>query len=86
MCRCPVDWTCRTTNHHGQCLQQLAPEAFDQAYVDLLAKKQKDNIEMLEDMSAQADNAIVRGLASDIIDIQQTQIEETESVQSEVSM
>ena len=65
-------------------VQQLSPEAFDQAYVDMLAKKQKDNIEMLEDLSAQADNAIVRGLASDIIDIQQTQIEEIESVQGEI--
>ena len=36
----------------------------------MLIKQQKDNIGMLEDLSAQADNAIVRGLASDTIDIQ----------------
>ena len=65
-------------------VQQLSPEEFDQAYVNMLVKQQKDNIEMLEDLSANADNAIVRGLASDIIDIQQTQIEEAEAVQGEI--
>ena len=65
-------------------VQQLAPEDFDQAYVNMLVKQQKDNIEMLENLSAKADNAIVRGLASDIIDIQQTQIEDAEAVQGEI--
>ena len=65
-------------------VEKLAPEEFDQAYVNMMVKQQKDNIEMLEDLSAQADNAIVRGLASDIIDIQQTQIEEAETVQGEI--
>lgn len=65
-------------------VQQLSPEEFDQAYVDMLVKQQKDNIEMLENLSAKADNAIVRGLASDIIDIQQTQIEEAQVVQKEI--
>lgn len=65
-------------------VQQLSPEDFDQAYVDMLVRQQKDNISMLEDLSAKADNPIVRGLASDIIDIQQTQIEDAEAVQSEI--
>ena len=65
-------------------VQQLSPEEFDQAYIDMVVKQQKDNIQMLEDLSAQADNPIVRGLASDIIDIQQTQIEEAEVVQKEI--
>ena len=65
-------------------VEQLAPEDFDQAYVNMLVKQQKDNINMLEDLSAQADNAIVRGLASDIINIQQTQVEEAEAVQGEI--
>ena len=65
-------------------VEQLTPEEFDKAYVDMMVKQQKENIDMLEDLSAQAENAIVRGLASDIIDIQQTQIEESETVQQEI--
>ena len=65
-------------------VQQLAPEEFDQTYVEMLVSQQKDNISMLEDLSARADNPIVRGLASEIIDIQQTQIEESEAVQDEI--
>ena len=62
-------------------VNQLAPDAFDQAFVEMLVKKQKDNITLLERLTARADNPIMRGLADDIIDIQQTQIEEVEAAQ-----
>lgn len=59
-------------------VHQLSPDAFDEAFVRMLVKKQEDNIDLLEDLVAKADNPIVRGLADDIIDIQQTQMEEVE--------
>ena len=62
-------------------VQQLPPDAFDQSFVEMIVKKQRDNIELLENLAARADNAIMRGLADDIIDIQQTQIEEVEAAQ-----
>lgn len=62
-------------------VHQLSPDAFDEAFIRMLVKKQKDNIDLLEDLVAKADNPIVRGLADDIIDIQQTQIEEAEVAQ-----
>lgn len=65
-------------------VQQLNPEAFDEAFINMLVKKQKDNIDLLEDLAAKADNPIVRGLADDIIDIQQTQIEEAEVAQGQI--
>ena len=63
-------------------VQQLSPDAFDETFIEMLVKKQKDNIDLLEDLAATADNPIMRGLADDIIDIQQTQIEEVEAAQS----
>lgn len=62
-------------------VHQLSPDAFDETFVMMIVKKQKDNIKLLENLTAEADNPIVRGLADDIIDIQQTQIEEVEAVQ-----
>lgn len=62
-------------------VSQLAPDAFDQTFIEMLVKKQKDNIALLEELTAKADNPIMRGLADDIIDIQQTQIEEVEVAQ-----
>jgi putative membrane protein len=63
-------------------VHQLSPDAFDEAFIEMLVKKQKSNIDLLEELVANADNPIVRGLADDIIDIQQTQIEEVEAAQS----
>ncbi len=56
-------------------VQQLSADAFDETFIKMLVRKQQDNIDLLEDLAASADNPIVRGLADDIIDIQQTQIE-----------
>ena len=62
-------------------VRQLSPDAFDQTFVEMLVKKQRDNVELLEELTAKADNPIVRGLADDMIDIQQTQIEEAQAAQ-----
>jgi predicted outer membrane protein len=60
-------------------VRQLSPDAFDEVFIEMLVKKQSDNIDLLEDLAAQADNPIMRGLADDMIDIQQTQIEQIEA-------
>ena len=65
-------------------LQQLSPEAFEQAYVEVLHKDLKKNLENLEDLAAQADNAVIRGLAADIADMQQPQLEKIEMLQQEM--
>ena len=62
-------------------VHQLSPDAFDEEFIRMLVKKQEDNIDLLEDLAAKADNPIMRGLADDIIDIQQTQMEEVEAAQ-----
>ncbi|MGB3851635.1 MAG: DUF4142 domain-containing protein [Tunicatimonas sp.] len=62
-------------------VQQLGADAFDETFIEMLVKKQKDNIDLLEELAAQADNPIMRGLADDMIDIQQTQMQQVESAQ-----
>lgn len=61
-------------------IQKLPPQEFDKAFVTLVLEQQSENIELLEGLAASSDNAIIRGLAADIADAQQTQIERAEIV------
>ena len=60
----------------------LSDAAFAQAYVSTMQRDIQENINNLESLSATADNEIVRGLAADIIDLQQTELERIEAAQN----
>ena len=65
-------------------LQELSPEEFQGAYVEVLQRDIQKNLENLEDLAAETDSEIVRGLAADITDLQQPQLETVEQVQQEM--
>ncbi len=65
-------------------LQELPSEAFEQAYVEVVHQDLKRNLKNLEGLAAQADNAVIRGLAADIADMQQPQLEKIEMLQQEI--
>lgn len=65
-------------------ITQLSGQEFDQAFVNLLLEQQQESIELLDELSANADNPIIRGLASDIIETEQGQIERAEIVKQEM--
>lgn len=56
----------------------LSDGEFAKAYVATMQRDIQKNIDNLEDLSATADNDIVRGLAADIIDLQQSELERIE--------
>ena len=62
----------------------LSDAAFAQAYVSTMQRDIQENINNLEDLAATADNEIVRGLAADIIDLQQTELERIEAAQNDM--
>ena len=65
-------------------LQELSPEEFQTAYVQVLQRDIQKNLENLEGLAAESDSEIVRGLAADIADLQQPQLETVEEVQQEM--
>ena len=65
-------------------LQELSPEEFQGAYVEVLQRDIQKNLENLENLAAETDSEIVRGLAADIADLQQPQLESVEQVQQEM--
>ena len=65
-------------------LQELSPEEFQGAFVEVLQRDIQKNLENLEDLAAETDSEIVRGLAADITDLQQPQLETVEQVQQEM--
>lgn len=65
-------------------LQELPPEAFESAYVEVLQRDIQKNLENLEGLAAESDSEIIRGLAADIADLQQPQLETVEQVQQEM--
>ena len=62
----------------------LSDGGFAQAYVSTMQRDIQENINNLESLSATADNEIVRGLAADIIDLQQTELERIEAAQNDM--
>lgn len=65
-------------------LMQLQATAFDQAYLEILAKDQQQLIDNLQALTADAENPITRGLVEDIMDMQQPQLERVQSMQDEM--
>lgn len=65
-------------------LQELSPEEFETAYVRVLQRDIQKNLENLEGLAAESDSEIIRGLAADIADLQQPQLETVEQVQQEM--
>lgn len=65
-------------------ITQLSGQEFDQAFVNLLLEQQQESIDLLQELSANADNAIIRGLASDIVETERGQIERAEIVKEEM--
>lgn len=65
-------------------ITNLSGQEFDEAFVNLLLEQQQESIELMQELSANADNAIIRGLASDIVETEQSQIERAEIVKQEM--
>ena len=62
----------------------LSDGEFAQAYISTMQQDIRENISNLEGLVATADNEIVRGLAADIIDLQQTELERIEAARSDM--
>ncbi len=65
-------------------LQKLPAGEFDKAFVNLMMEQQEKNSTLLEELAANGDNAIVRGLASDISEDRESQMERIEIVRKEM--
>lgn len=65
-------------------LSNLSGQQFDSVYVNMVVEQKNKTIELMQDLAANADNPIVRGLADDIISTEREQIERAEIVQQEM--
>lgn len=65
-------------------ISQLSGQEFDKAFMNLLVEQQQETIELMEELSANAENPIIRGLASDIVETERQQIERAEIVMQEM--
>ena len=64
-------------------LQNLPPAEFDQAFVNYVVQAQEDDIEILQSLATEADNVIVIGLAEEIENMMQAQLEKARTVREE---
>lgn len=62
----------------------LSNTDFAQAYISTMQRDIRENINNLEGLAATADSEIIRGLAADIIDLQQTELERIETAQNDM--
>lgn len=68
---------------HLDSLQKLPPAEFDQAFVDYMVQAQEGDIETLQSLATEADNTIVIGLAEEIENMMQAQLEKARTVKEE---
>ena len=64
-------------------LQNLPPAEFDQAFVNLVVQEHQDDLESLQSLKMESDNAIVRGLAAEAENMMQAQLEKAQAIQGE---
>jgi len=66
-------------------ISELPAEQFDQAYMEEVVFQYKENIDRLNELIDEADNPMIEGLAAEIIDTQQAQLERATAVLEEMS-
>lgn len=64
-------------------LQDLPPAEFDQAFVNLVVQEHQGDLESMESLKTESDNAIVRGLAAEAENMMRAQLEKAQAVQGE---
>jgi len=65
-------------------LRELPTGEFDQAFVNMVATTYEDDIESIQTLETEADNAIVRGLAAEAENMMQAQLEKARVVKEEM--
>lgn len=65
-------------------LDQLSGSEFEKAYLEALAKDQRQNIDNLQSINTEVDNPIVRDVSTGLVDIQEPQLEAVHEVQDEM--